>query len=494
MEPSPISSAIEVHLCIDIFYVDGETYLLSVVKPFNALIVTHISTRSAANIKKAITAHASKIASYGKTIVTIYTDGEGGLKPLIDWLGALKIRLNVTAAGEHVPEVERAIRELKERCRAILSTLPFKLPRALMPWLINYVVSRINLTPSSIMNHHICPRELLTGVRPDFHRDLRASFGEYVETKEPDPQPASLKSNVRIPRTEAAIALLPIGNEAGSVKFFCLSKKSFVTRDRWIPLPMTNNCIEFLNNMASLDAKPVSNDPTFKMGIQIIDSLEADDQVDEDEDLSPLLDKAEETHQDLIDISSADAIPAGNVISHVPANSDPMLQTHSDAPAHGGVELLVDPLDPPSLVLNAPSSTPTPLPIDPIIQLTPVKQAPQRSVRATTLMEPVVVYSPPVSNTRRTSRKPWTSLSDSLAKASAHKEILMLRVFRARQACYRQSRRALDAKSDPHKSNRERHEYGLHFTVKKAVAKFGKAALKSIVFNFLIRKCFTPSM
>jgi hypothetical protein len=110
-------------------------------------------------------------------------------------------------------------------------------------------------------------------------------------------------------------------------------------------------------------------------------------------------------------------------------------------------------------------------------------------------MEPVVVYSPPVSNTGRTSRKPWTSLSDNLAKASANKEILMLRVFRARQACYRQSRQALDAKSDLHKSNRERHEYGLHFTVKKAVAKFGKAALKSIAaecLQLLNKKVFHP--
>jgi hypothetical protein len=36
------------------------------------------------------------------------------------------INLNTTAASEHVPNVERQIRVLKERARALRSTLPFK--------------------------------------------------------------------------------------------------------------------------------------------------------------------------------------------------------------------------------------------------------------------------------------------------------------------------------------------------------------------------------
>jgi hypothetical protein len=37
-----------------------------------------------------------------------------------------ELNLNTTAASEHVPDVERQIRVLKERSRAIRSTLPFK--------------------------------------------------------------------------------------------------------------------------------------------------------------------------------------------------------------------------------------------------------------------------------------------------------------------------------------------------------------------------------
>ena len=36
------------------------------------------------------------------------------------------VEVNTTAAPEHVGEIERCIRTVKERCRAVVSTLPFK--------------------------------------------------------------------------------------------------------------------------------------------------------------------------------------------------------------------------------------------------------------------------------------------------------------------------------------------------------------------------------
>jgi hypothetical protein len=43
------------------------------------------------------------------------------------------LTINTTAAKEHVPEVERKIRLIKERRRGILNTLPFKkMPRLML--------------------------------------------------------------------------------------------------------------------------------------------------------------------------------------------------------------------------------------------------------------------------------------------------------------------------------------------------------------------------
>ena len=39
----------------------------------------------------------------------------------------LQLNINTTATQEHVEEIERCIRVIKERCRDILSTLPFNI-------------------------------------------------------------------------------------------------------------------------------------------------------------------------------------------------------------------------------------------------------------------------------------------------------------------------------------------------------------------------------
>ena len=51
--------------------------------------------------------------------------------------------LDTTGAGEAVRVVERKIRHVKERLRAIVTTLPYRLTEQLESWLLRYVVSRI---------------------------------------------------------------------------------------------------------------------------------------------------------------------------------------------------------------------------------------------------------------------------------------------------------------------------------------------------------------
>jgi hypothetical protein len=54
--------------------------------------------------------------------------------------------VNTTAAKEHVPEVERKIRLIKERGRGILNTVPFKrMPRLMLIELVYHVVLWLNV-------------------------------------------------------------------------------------------------------------------------------------------------------------------------------------------------------------------------------------------------------------------------------------------------------------------------------------------------------------
>lgn len=56
-------------------------------------------------------------------------------------LADLNITLNTVARGEHVPEIERHIRTLKERVRCVYATLPFdKIPSRMLAELVYFCV------------------------------------------------------------------------------------------------------------------------------------------------------------------------------------------------------------------------------------------------------------------------------------------------------------------------------------------------------------------
>jgi hypothetical protein len=51
------------------------------------------------------------------------------------------VNLNLPAAGEHIAEIERRIRVVKERCCGIVTTLPYpKMPQLMLIHLIHFVV------------------------------------------------------------------------------------------------------------------------------------------------------------------------------------------------------------------------------------------------------------------------------------------------------------------------------------------------------------------
>jgi hypothetical protein len=77
-----------------------------------------------------------------------------------------ELNLNTSAANEHVPDVERQIRVLKERSRAIRSTLSFKaIPRRIIIELVYYAAFWINaFPPSSDVSAFYRPRIIMTGV------------------------------------------------------------------------------------------------------------------------------------------------------------------------------------------------------------------------------------------------------------------------------------------------------------------------------------------
>jgi hypothetical protein len=152
-----------------------------------------------------------------------------------------EINLNNTAASEHVPDIERQIRLLKERSRAIRSTLPFKaIPGRIIIELVYYAALWLNaFPPSSGVSAFYSPRNIMTGMALDFAKHCKLPFGAYAEAHEEYPQ-----TNTMAPRTRGVICLGPTGNFQGSYKMMCHQTGRKLTRKQFQELPMPESIIK----------------------------------------------------------------------------------------------------------------------------------------------------------------------------------------------------------------------------------------------------------
>ena len=160
-------------------------------------------------------------------------------------LASIGVTLNDTSRDEHVGDIERFIRTIKERMRAIYNTLPFqKVPARLTIEMGKASVFWLNSLPQKNgLYSELSPRTIVTGQKLDFKRHCRFQFGEYVQThKEHD--------NSMSPRTVGVLALRPTGNAQGSFYFMSLSTGWVLNWLRGTVLPMPDDVIDRVHRMA----------------------------------------------------------------------------------------------------------------------------------------------------------------------------------------------------------------------------------------------------
>ena len=99
----------------------------------------------------------------------------------------LPAQLNVCSTKEHVPEIERSIRTVKERNRGNLHDLPFTIyPKILIVELILRCVSWLNAFPSENgISKELSPREIITASEPISKLNVKlnlALIAKYINT------------------------------------------------------------------------------------------------------------------------------------------------------------------------------------------------------------------------------------------------------------------------------------------------------------------------
>jgi hypothetical protein len=157
------------------------------------------------------------------------------------------VNLNTTATSEHVPDIERQIRLIKERARALCSTLPFKnIPGRMIIEMLANVVLWINaFPPLSGVSKTFSPRTIMTDTALDFNKHFQIPFGAYAEVHEDRNITNTLEE-----RTQPEICLGPTANFQGSYKFLYIRTVKRITRKQFKDLPMPDSIIKRVEAMA----------------------------------------------------------------------------------------------------------------------------------------------------------------------------------------------------------------------------------------------------
>ena len=197
----------------------------------------------------------------------------------------LPTNLNVAAAEEHVGEIERSIRTMKEGTRYDVHRLPYShYPTVMIKGLITKRVKDLNQLPSNNgISNTLSSSTLMTGKpSPDFLEVIKLNFGDYVQAYN-----AKKITNNNKSRAVGAISLYPSGNEVGGWYFISLATGQEVHRNGWTELHMGDDVLQRVKHIA-LKQGQINIDSNFKyewelgnaiedIEIQEIDEKEEDD-------------------------------------------------------------------------------------------------------------------------------------------------------------------------------------------------------------------------
>jgi hypothetical protein len=202
-------------------------------------MVSYVASRKITALKAAVESQVSAYKSRDYHVTYILIDNESAISAAIPGINEMGIVINQTAKNEHVPEVERDGRTLKERVRAVWNTLPYKLTSDMIIGLTHYACKMVNIFPKARRSF---PKELFTGVKMDYKRDCKLGFGEYVQVYAEHDITSTIQS-----MTYGAISMGGVRNFQGTYLFMSLLTWKMIKRRTWVEMPLPGEVIDFIN-------------------------------------------------------------------------------------------------------------------------------------------------------------------------------------------------------------------------------------------------------
>ena len=325
----------QISIAIDIMYVNKVPFLITNSRSLRFGTVTNLTDRKLSTIGGALDDVLQTYHHRGFTIGSIFADNEfEKLRPAFP-------SLNTTGEDDHVPEIERYIRTVKDRARSAYRMLPFKhVPRLMLIHLINNCVLWLNAFPhkDGVSSEH-SPRYIMTGKQLDYQKHARIEFGAYAQVNQGH-------SNNMNERTRGGICLGPTGNAQGTHYFLSLASGKRIVGTEWKEMPMPVEVIDRVNHFGKQQGFQKTLTFADRHGKEIMDTLdEAGHWESDDEEYMP----NEESDDDDDDLWYDDEVstqydtpmdidPEQDVLGQDDGGDDMSLVNESDTEANPGHE------------------------------------------------------------------------------------------------------------------------------------------------------------
>ena len=251
LPPTILTHHSKVALCVDFMFVNNNVFFTSISKDLQFRTVAPVNSRSKATMLREIRAVMDIYRRRGFTIESMYGDQE---------FECIENDLNtdvfIADTDDHVPEIERSIRTIKDRVRSTVHGMPYKyLPRIMVRGLVEHAVKCLNQFPAlNGISPTISPLTLVTGITPPTFDKLSLEFGSYAQIFE-----LNTPTNTNKARTTGAIALNTSNGAQGGYQFMSLTTGDRLSRQQWTELPMPNWVIDKVESLAKAEKQKEMN-------------------------------------------------------------------------------------------------------------------------------------------------------------------------------------------------------------------------------------------
>jgi hypothetical protein len=232
-----------VTLSMDIFFVNGIPFLLTLSHNLCFTTITHLADRTIETTYKAFKGIFIYYLQRGFQITVVTADGE--FAPLQQLMVELpgSLMLNLASANENEPYMERRIWVVKEWVRCICHSLPFtSIPKVMVTYMIFYAVKLLNYFPAKGgAPDFYSPKAILSGEAVHY-KYYNMPFGSYCQVQEENAPRNSMDA-----QTQGALLLGPSGNVQGGLS---LTMAKVITRRAWNLLPMPMGVLERIHTLA----------------------------------------------------------------------------------------------------------------------------------------------------------------------------------------------------------------------------------------------------